>query len=289
MGLFDEAMTNAGMPNADKKETKTAGNPTLAKLEAAANAELAAMTEAGRLAELGSKSGALVFKHMLGNPCVADKRRVGTQKDASGKTLLDANNKPVTIDQDCSKPIGFVFKATEDVSVPVITGKKTPKTGFNPEDLSEKTYPAGSDVILTYLELFLLAIRPEYSLRFGAEIVDEAGNKVLNPKGFRLDIKMSTYLKKDGGDGAALPSPSPSLVKGAVKEGMVDICTKGANGEPVWGDNNPYKEKFEVFFSRSTKSLRDKVGGAKKDDNEASYKLAAMCRNILSDMQSRAQ
>ena len=117
------------------------------------------MTDAER-ESLGSSSGKLIFQHMLGNPFKKGKRRTGSTVTTDGVR--------VGTDEDCSGPCGFVFKATEDVEVPRVSAEKTTQTGFAPEDVSYQTYPAGSEIIFTYLELFLLGIQPEYSLRFGA-------------------------------------------------------------------------------------------------------------------------
>ena len=282
-------------PNATPQADMNAG-----KKKAVKNPEQQALVEAGKLAlqnmteeeksKLGSASGDLVFMYMLGNPNKKATRRVGIERNPDGTPKLDAAQNRINKDEECSDPVGFVFKAMKEVTVPVISAALTTQTGFTSEDVTYKTYPAGSEIIFTYLELFVLGCQEEYSLKFGAEVTDEAGNKTIDPKGFRLDIKMATYLNKDKEKKVALPSPSPALESGAVKAHMVDICKKNekdpVTGMPVW-TKAEYGEKFGILFARKNRTSVSRAGGEAAPKPDKANVMAAICRNILSDMQKR--
>lgn len=268
-------------PAADKKGGMSeAAAATYASFKKEAQAEIKQLTEAGNDGILGSKSSSLVFLYMLGNPLNKEKRRVSDVKGADGKTVAK--------DIPCSKGLGFAFKATEPVELTLIKGKRTTATGYTEADTYTYTAQTGEIVYLTYLELFLLAIKPEYSMMFDSEV-----NGVFQKNGFRLDVKLSTFCAdKTNENKLRLPSPSPALATGSVKETIKDVCKENrtATGEIEW--NAPavagapaYAEKFACFFERSTKSMRGT--SAPKDNKQKAYETAAICRAIVADMLNR--
>lgn len=277
MNLFDQMTAPAADPAPATAPVATAEtinasvDATVQAMKTQGQAEIKSIIDAGKGDTLGAKSSALVFLYMLGNPLTKSKRRVSTEKDDAGKTIGK--------DVACSTGIGFAFRATEDVEVPVIAGAKTTVTGYTESDLSSKLVKAGEIVYLTYLELFILAIKPEYSMMFDAEV-----NGQIITKGFRLDVKLSTFANDaHEANKRKLPSPSPSLTQGAVKATMQDICkpARNAAGEIEW-IKPEYKEKFAAFFVRAPRAAS--APGEKKDDNSKAFVTAAICRNIVADM-----
>lgn len=253
--------------------------------------DLEAYASQGEFDKLGSCSGDVTFLYVLGDPNDTDKKRVGTEKDAQNKTIKNSAGKAIGIDEDCSKTIGFAFRANKDVSVPVVKGPKTTVTGFEPEDVTEEIRKKGEIILFTYLELLLFAIRPQYSGCLGAEIVNDDGTKTFDPKGFKLSCKMPTYVKGD----SKLPSPSPRLSKGAVKEVIIDVCKKrkeNKSDEPLeWTDavktiengkeviKSAYRDKFGCFLEKKSRTSGKHVRDSDKDDK--AIKQAAILRAIV--------
>lgn len=253
---------------------------------------LMGMTEEQRNA-LGSKSNTVAFVAVLGNPFVKAKRRAGSEK-VNGVVQKNENNKPIGVDVDCSSPVGFLFKAlTEDVEVPVISGKFTPKTGCTHKDIGSKLIKAGQYFPLTPLEAFVFGIREEYSLNFARIKKNANGQDEVIDNAFTIVLRTNSETKN--GKVAApseFPTPTPSYNDPgaeAPKSMILDICANayGADGKPVWLDTDAngysaYAEKFGYIFEKAAKAKIKREGGAspkkKKDDTEAA---AAACRQIL--------
>lgn len=266
-------------PAADAAPVATKASDDTTKAYEAKGKELLSQVSEEELATYGKKTGDFTFLYMLGDPIHRSKRRESTTKDpATG--VVTKNDVP------CSSPLGFVFRVNADsVDIPVISATKNHRTGCSAADIASKTVHKGDEIILTYLEAFMLGIRPEYSLRFAAEVTGEDGvSKVLDPAGFALNPKFSTL---SGEKPAKLPTPSPSLKKTSIKATMVDVCQdkKDANGEIVWVKPE-YKEKFECIMKTQP---RANSGIAKTQKADNSLSTAAICRSLVADMLGKAQ
>lgn len=246
-------------------------------------AELRTLQEQGQAEKIHSKSSALIFLRILGDPTHPDKRAVGVVRNEDGSVKPNANGNAQHENVPCAKPIGYLFRTAEPVSIPVIAGKKTNVSGFAPEDLTWKDVPAGQQVVMTLLEVFVLASQTEYSFTFAAEVIDETGNKVVKPGEFKLSLRWDSV--KSGK--AKFPNIVPQLKSGgSPKENAINICAAELNpdGSVKWTAPE-YEEKFSAFF---IKNKRVKSGGATKAGKDNTVENAAVCRQLLADILNRA-
>ena len=192
---------------AQSKGAKTSAN---AKMLQEGNAILATFSEEQR-SQLGSMSGTLHFKHLLGLASQKSQRRVSQNENV-----------------DCSTPVGVVLVSDVDIEVPVIPVTKNKDTGIEAEDISFRKVKAGEEFDLTYYEFMFLIVREEY-----AGFLEANGD----PRGAYFSPKLPAYFNGK----AKLPTPTINLVQGAAKASMVDIDVKGPNG---WEIKPEYKEKY---------------------------------------------
>lgn len=249
---------------------------------AAAMTELRGMQERGETEVIHSKSSALIFQRILGDPTHPDKRAVGIVRNEDGSMKPNANGNAIHENVPCAKPIGYLFKTAAPVKIPVIAGKKTNVSGYAPEDLTWKDVPAGQQVIMTLLEVFVLASQVEYSFTFAAEVVDETGNTVVKPNEFKLSLRWDSV--KSGK--AKFPNIVPQLKSGgSPKENAINICSAEPNPDGSINWTSPeYEAKFGVFF---IKNKRVKSGGATKAGKDNTVENAAICRALLADIAGR--
>jgi len=243
--------------------------------------ELQAMVDnGGSLEVLGSLSNSLAFVTLLGNPLKKGSRRVGTRTLPDGKVVND--------DAPCSTTVGYKFEALADVEVPEIDVKKTIVSGCAAEDVKWVKKPAGSTVLLTTLELFILGSKPEFSFKFASHVV---GSDVTE-NGFRIGLKWSKF---EGGSKQpqALPTPYPLPVQvGAetktAKDLIEDICedAKDDNGNPVFKSPD-YAAKFGPLFEKREAHHKIAEAGTISPDRDKSIVSAAAARKVLLDMYAK--
>ena len=235
----------------------------------------------GSLDSLGSLSNSLAFVTLLGNPLKKGSRRIGTKTMPDGKVVND--------DAPCSTTVGYKFEALADVEVPEIDVKKTIVSGCAKEDIKWVKKPAGSTILLTTLELFILGSMAEYSFKFASHVV---GSDVTE-NGFRIGLKWSKFEGGSSGQPQALPTPYPLPVQvGAetktAKDIIEDICedAKDANGNPVFKSPD-YAAKFGPLFEKREAHHKIAEAGTISPDRDKSIVSAAAARKVLLDMYAK--
>lgn len=190
-----------------------------------------------------SKSETIQFVIALGHPGKPQKRV------QNGKSL------------ESHQVVGYVFKALEDVSVPVAKPIEGSKSLMDCELVGEKQVKAGETFMLTLFETGCFISRIEYGGHFTG-----GGDEVI--------LHATISATHDGRPLTVLKRPSAP-----IKDKMELIADKipGADGKNTYKCKPEYEEKFGYLFTRkkATRTL-----GAKKSD-EGSYKaLAAAFRQF---------
>lgn len=198
-------------------------------------------------AKLGSMSGTLHFKHMLGL--------------ASKKSSRQVNNQAVK----CSTHVGVAVVSDVDIKVPKIDINLNTKTGINYEtDVEWVDAKAGEEIHLTMFEIMFLVIQDQYAGAFEADGSDT---------GIRFVAKAQNYFKSKS------KLPTPTLIKasgtGSIKENMVDIDAKGDDGK--WFITEPYAEKFGALITARTVSR----SSGNKAQEPATKMVALALQNIV--------
>lgn len=211
-----------------KEKAKGKGGKSAASRLISTGEEIYATLSDEQKQALGSKSGSLHFKYLLGLSSKKSSRKVGQE----------------TV--ECSLPVGVQLVTDEDIQVPVIDIKLDNETGIDPATQIEyRTVKAGEDFFLSYYEFMFLILRDEY-----AGMCEANGDD----NGAYFSAKANAFfdgLKK-------LPTPTINLRKGSSKENMVDIDEKGPDGNFVIKE--PYTEKFTPLI---TKKRASRAGGKK--------------------------
>lgn len=195
----------------------------------------------------GSKSNTITFLHAIWSP--AHKQSVTESKQT----------KPGF------KVVGFAFKASEDVKVPVAPLKETPSHLADVEGLKEeRAVKAGEEFILNLVETAMFLGRNEYAGECSGE------DKIV-----RLCATHSA--KRD------VPLPNLKFANGgSVKTGAVE-CAINTGGEksPKW----EVKAGYEMFANlyKPRKATRATSGANTKVSGEETKNLAAAFRAFYSE------
>lgn len=167
---------------------------------------------------LGSKSGTLHFKRLLGLQSKITKEK--------------------------ATPVGIELVSDEDIIVPEIDVSKNNKTGIDPnEDITYRDIKAGEKFHLTYYEFLYLIIRDEY----GGFL--EAGD---DEYGAHLSVKSPAYMRGD----KKLPTPTiqyREVGKGSIKNTIKIIDEIGPDG--FWRVQQEYK-KFDKLVPKKKAKIR---------------------------------
>ncbi len=245
MALTNKDTTVITAEKVQPTDEQIAHKVKMEKLATLGVAELASMDEA-RKALLGSKSGTLHFKYLLGLQSRKSTRVAG------GEQVFDSFT-----------PYGVALISDEDISVPEIDITRTTATGVEPKDIGVRHIAAKQPFELTYIEFMFLILRDEY-----------AGMLALgdDPRGVALVAKMPKFFRGE----AKLPTPTIEFVKaGSAKETMVAMDYKLPTG--AWAIKPEYAAKFGALL-RSNKPVR--VAGESKSLPN-SLLVAVALRKIL--------
>jgi hypothetical protein len=200
------------------------------------------MTEEEKAAE-GSKSGTLEFVHCLGNPKVPQPRK------ENGQTIPSV------------QVVGYTFKTTEDIDVPVMPYVEGASSNLLNVEYGAETrhIAAGTTFNLNVLEAGGLLSKVEYAGKASG--------------GGRPVVLAVSFSK-------TRPDPLPQLrlesQSGSIKDTIIDVATKGADGK--WACKPEYQEFGKLFVSRT--STRP-GSGAPKAAGESSKSVAAAFRDFL--------
>lgn len=224
-----------------KKGKKDTGSAQLARKGLAA---ISAMPEEDRKL-IGSKSGTVVFNHLLGQDSNKSSRRVGKNQSETCATTVGAN---VTV--------------KEDVLIPVVDINRNQKTGLEEGDVTYRTAKAGETFDMSLMELMLLMTRDE----FGGFIATKD-----NAQGVRFSPKVSAYFDAK----QALPTPALNLVAGAIKASIVSIDYKEGD---TWKIRPDYEKKFGDLMKKSTPS---RTSGSNKTKVSTTTQVAKAVQALL--------
>lgn len=224
-------------------------------------------------AGLGAGSGNIKFLRLLGNPYKTS-------------PIIGAGKLPMQGYEKVPQTIGALFEAMAPVRVPCVPAEKKPTDPITSSDLTWREVAAGEKFALTLIEVYILAIQPEYSLFFGIDTKDGE----YNPTGCRVVLKWS-----DGKNGAPAPK-IPTATFSAPDAGVVlrqhtePVCAASEDrSNPQW--TSPLYEKFAPFIVRNNTV---KTGGtaqsAKARAINDAKKTSLYCKNLLDTMlQSSSQ
>ena len=180
---------------------------------------LGAQMSAEEKAQEGTKRGAIAFVCALGNPKQKQDRMSG------GKAV------------PCFKPVGYKFKALEDVQVPVIPLKE------NYTSLIDVAVENATTVTVKAGQMFSCNLR-----EYGALISQTEYNGIFNGEGREVFLGVTFSGSRQE------PYPILKASEGSVKENMELIAdveeVKGADGAAVkkYTVKDEYAEKFGMLF-----------------------------------------
>lgn len=246
MAITDELKNANGAVEAPKAPTAGASSEASqlnAQFRAKGTAIRANMSDAEKQAE-GSKSATLEFVHALGNPRKTQPRKEGNQTIPSIQV------------------VGFTFKTTEDIDVPVYPYLEGASSSLLKVDFTKETkhIAAGTEFNLNLMETAGLLSRVEY-----------AGKATGGSKPVALSSTVSKERKEP------LPQLRLEAANGSVKEGMVEVATKDAS-TGKWIVKPEFEEYKNLFIQRAG----GRPGtGAPKASGEATKDIAAAFRDFI--------
>lgn len=229
----------------------------------------------------GKYSNYLEILFILGSPYWTQPLRYpGAKNDSIDAYKVPGTAKTKLKTYKCAIPFAALCLAHADLTIPRLPVERSTKTGFMESEIEYITVKKGQEFVMTYLELMLLGMQPEYSFTFRYDGVDN---------GIRISTKEDNFKRKQpqyGPQGKRLPTPSLLSATGvSAKRKMQMICWRDPETNlPVWDDTprgRLYKERFEYMYkghvTRSTG--RNKASAAKQVPVAA--KRAMNCRAFL--------
>jgi hypothetical protein len=232
---------------------------------------------------LFTKSDSLEVICILGSPFWTQSlRNSGKRYDSYVNDLrIATNSKAKTGTHKASKPFAALCVAHEDLKIPRLPVERTSKTGYLDTEVEWIDVKAGEEFVMTYLEIELLGMQPEYSFKFMYDGVS---------KGISVSVKAHNFYNKQsriGTNGTRLPTPALLSNTGvSAKSKMQMICGKDpVTNLPIWEDTprgRLYKERFEhMYKGHVTRETKARKKAATTNNIEVAALRAMNCRKLL--------
>lgn len=228
-------------------------------------------------ASLGEGSGNIKFIRLLGNPFDPSKivsKGKENMKDADGKDI------------EVGVTIGALFEALADVTVPKIDSRKKHTEELTKDDVDFVQVKAGEQFALTLIEAYVLAVQPEYSLFFGADVQTDEG-VVFDPKGCKvrpnLITKQNIRIPKVVFSVRGVDCLRYNKDENAPVKGTLPVTNSTSRDNLVF---EPMFEKFRGMLEpKTTKQSSGGTAGANKPNAvDEAKKTALYCKNLLDAM-----
>ena len=242
--------------------------------------------------EGGPKSDTFECIHILGSPFWVQPLRVPEAKYKQTMATLEQKpgQKSSISTYKGSVPFAALFVAHEDTVIPRLPVERTSKTGFLPAEIERVLVKKGEEVVMTYLEIALLATEEGFNNKFMFRGT---------PCGLTVTYKQDNFNRKQskvGPNGSRIPTPSLVATDGkgiSAKKTMVMINKRDPldPSKAVWGTTPRdllYKERYEHMpEGRPTCGRRRNANARVENANvkvSASTQAAMNCREYLKSL-----